>query len=163
MITVVLPDGAENPSVATFSHAGFRNFTVWSLNTAMAKQDLLVNTIGSNARTVPVDFRSGEHTSSLEISADGAWSVTFYSLEALREFAGTSVTGTGDDVVIYRGKAGVAAITNVGERTFAVWAYGATSDLVVNEIGAYTGSMHWMADSSVIAVTSSGTWSITVQ
>jgi hypothetical protein len=163
VIAVVLPDGVDNPSVATLSHTGKRNFAVWSLDTAMAHQDLLVNTIGAYAGTVTVDFKSGEHTSSLEINADGPWTVTFHSLKALREFAGATASGSGDDVLVYRGKAGAAAITNAGERNFAVWSYGSSTDLLVNEIGAYTGTVRWMAGNSVIAVTSSGAWTITVQ
>jgi hypothetical protein len=111
---------------------------------------------------VGLDLKSNQRTKALQIKASGAWTVTIHSLAALREFTGNATTGTGDDVVIYRGKAGAAAITNTGSRNFAVWTYGDRSNLTVNQIGAYTGTVVWQKGPSLVVVTSDGPWTITV-
>jgi len=88
--------------------------------------------------------------------------VTMKSVLSLRQFAGNSITGTGDDVVLYFGEAAPATITHDGSRNFAVWLYGNSTELVVNEIGPYTGTVRWIAGPSVVAVTADGNWGVTV-
>jgi hypothetical protein len=161
VVEIELPDGSGQAAVATIAHQGSSNFAVWALDSNMAQQDLLVNVIGNYQGTVLFNL-SGNDTTSLEITADGAWSVTVRSLLSLEEFDGSPVSGSGDDVLIYRGKAGVAAITHNGSSNFAVWTYGDRTDLVVNEIGAYSGSVRWTAGPSVVAISADGEWSITV-
>ncbi len=162
VVKIAIPDGADSPGVATITHTGQHNFAVWGLNDSMAKQGLLVNEIGAYTGTVL--FNSGMSTgvTSLAITADGAWTVTLHSLKSLREFTGNSVAGTGDDVVVYRGKAGAATISHAGQHNFAVWFYGSQTDLLVNEIGAYNGTVAWSSGPAVIAVTADGNWNIAV-
>lgn len=161
VLPVVLPDG-DGAAAATITANGARNFVVWSLDANMAQQDLLVNTIGAYQGTVGVDLTSGASTKALQIKASGAWSVTIHSLAAVREFTGNATSGTGDDVVVYRGKAGAAALTNAGDRNFVVWSYSNRSDLAVNTIGAYSGTVIWQAGPTLVVVKSNGAWTITV-
>ncbi|MEO7147102.1 MAG: hypothetical protein ABIW81_02160 [Terrimesophilobacter sp.] len=161
VVKIVLLDGADQAGVASITHKGSSNFAVWALDSNMTEQDLLVNKIGNYSGTVLFNLGS-DSTTSLEITADGPWSVTLKSVLSLRTFSGGIASGTGDDVLIYRGDAGVAAITHNGSSNFAIWAYGKRSDLVVNEIGAYSGSVRWPAGPSVVAVSADGQWSITV-
>jgi hypothetical protein len=161
VVPVVLPDG-NGPSAATITGNGSSNFAVWSLDASMAQQDLLVNRIGAYTGTVGMDLKSSQHTKALQITSNGPWTVTIHSLASLRAFTGNATTGTGDDVVIYRGSAGAAAITNTGSSNFAVWTYGGRSNLAVNEIGAYTGTVIWQKGPSLVVVTSDGPWTITV-
>ena len=161
VVKIVLPDGAGQAGVATITHTGSSNFAVWSLDSNMNQQDLMVNQIGNYSGTVLFNLQKGSATS-LEITADGAWSVTLRSVLSLRSFSGGAASGTGDDVLVYRGSAGVAAITHTGSSNFAVWTYGKRSDLVVNEIGTYSGSVRWSTGPSVVAVSADGQWSIAV-
>jgi hypothetical protein len=161
VVPVTLPDG-DGPAAATITSSGSRNFAVWSLDTAMAQQNLLVNTIGAYTGTVGMDLDSGQHTKALQISSNGPWTVTIHSMAHLRTFTGNATTGTGDDVVIYRGNTGAAAITNTGSRNFTVWTYGDTSDLAVNEIGPHTGTAVWQKGPSLVVVTSNGPWTISI-
>jgi hypothetical protein len=163
VIPVAKPDGADSLAAATITATGSSNFAVWSIDSNAQQIDLLVNTIGNYSGTVLMDEHAGGQTASLQITADGAWTVTIHSLKALREFTGNAATGSGDDVIVYRGAAGAADITNTGSSNFAVWTYGDDSDLVVNEIGNYTGTDLWQAGPSVVQVTSDGNWSITVK
>ncbi len=162
VISIELPDGPDTAAVATISHVGSSNFVVWALDSNMEQLDLLVNEIGNYDGTVLLNL-SGNTPTSLEIQADGPWTVTLRSILSLREFAGATATGAGDDVLVYRGGAGVASVTHDGSSNFVVWNYGDRSDLVVNEIGQYTGDVRWSSGPSVVAVSADGNWSITVK
>jgi hypothetical protein len=159
IVAVELPDGADQVSVATISHTGSHNFAVWSLDSNMEQHDLMVNQIGNYQGTVLFNLQSS-NTSSLQITATGPWTVTLRSIKSLRTFEGAAASGTGDDVLIYLGKAGAATISHDGQHNFAVWSYGDRSDLMVNEIGAYNGTVRWSAGPSVVAVSADGNWSI---
>lgn len=161
VLAIELPGGADSAAVATISYSGKRNFAVWSLDSDMEEHDLLVNEIGKYEGTVLFNL-SGGPTKSLEITASGAWTVTVRSVLSLREFEAGAASGHGDDVLIYRGSAGVATIDHNGKHNFAVWTYGDRSDLVVNEIGKYSGETRWTKGPSVVAVTADGDWSISV-
>jgi hypothetical protein len=162
VLKIANPDGADAAGVATITHKGSSNFAIWSLGLDMSQQDLLVNTIGSYTGTVLFDVRDGEQTAALGITADGAWTVTLHSLKSLRAFDGATASGTGDDVVIYQGEAGAATISHDGTSNFSIWSYGSDTDLVVNEIGAYSGTARWSGGPSVIAVKADGNWKISV-
>ncbi|MBB5632200.1 hypothetical protein BKA04_000423 [Cryobacterium mesophilum] len=162
VVSIELPDGPDSASAATISHVGSSNFAVWALDSNMEQLDLLVNEIGNYKGTVLLNL-SGNTPTSLEITADGPWTVTLHSILSLREFTGATAKGVGDDVLVYRGKAGVASITHDGSSNFAVWNYGDRSDLVVNEIGQYSGDVRWSSGPSVVAITADGNWSITVK
>lgn len=162
ILAIELPDGPGQFAVATLTHDGSSNFAIFSLDDNLVQQDLIVNTIGAYQGTVLFNAGFGGDPSSLEISADGNWTVTMKSVLSVRQFAGNSVTGVGDDVVLYFGEAGPAAISHDGSSNFAVWLYGDSTELVVNEIGAYTGTVRWIAGPSLVAVSADGNWSVTV-
>ena len=162
VIPIELPDGPGQVAVATLTHAGSSNFAIFTLDDNLAQQGLIVNTIGAYQGTVLFNAGFGGDASSLEISADGNWTVTMKSVLSLREFSGNSVTGVGDDVVLYFGDAGPATISHDGSSNFAVWLYGDTTELAVNEIGPYNGTVRWIAGPTVVAVSADGNWSVTV-
>lgn len=161
VVSIELPDGADQIAIATISHSGSRNFTVWALDSGMNEQDLMVNQIGNYSGTVAFNLR-GNDTTALEVNADGKWTITLRSVLTLKEFSGSEVSGAGDDVLIYRGDAGVATIAHNGSRNFTIWTYGDRSDLVVNEIGAYNGSVRWSAGPSLVVISADGKWSVAV-
>ena len=69
-----------------------------------------------------------------------------------------------DDALIYQGPTGVAAITHNGASNFAVKSYAEGStfpDLLVNEIGNYSGSVRFPGP-AVVDLTADGDWTITV-
>jgi hypothetical protein len=164
ILPIQLPDGAGKAVVATLTHDGSSNFAVWSLDHNLTQTDLIVNTIGAYSGTVlfNVSYASND-PESLEITADGNWTVTVRSILSLRAFTGNTATGTGDDVVLYYGDAGPADVSHDGSSNFTVWLYGDSTDLVVNEIGAYTGTVRWTAGPAVAAITADGNWGITVK
>ncbi|NEM90877.1 hypothetical protein [Galbitalea soli] len=162
VIRVKLPDGADQAAIATISYTGGSNFSIFALDSNFKRGDLLVNTIGRYRGTVLVN-PNGDGVTGFEISASGPWALTLKSISAARQMTGSRITGAGDDVLIYRGDASAAAIVNRGSSNFAVWQYGDSTDLLVNEIGNYTGTVLISGGPSLFAVSSDGKWSITTQ
>lgn len=162
IVPLTLPDGAGEPGVATAVYGGSDNFVVQSLDSNLQEQDLMVNTIGRYSGTVLFNVEQGTDATKLQVKTTGAWKITLHSIRALREFDGTSASGRGDDVLIYRGAAGAAAITNTGSDNFVVWELGDDSNLLVNEIGKYNGTVVMGAGPSLVEVNSSGNWTIKV-
>lgn len=164
ILQIELPGGPDSIGIATMSHSGSSNFAVWSLDANLNQSDLLVNEIGSYAGTVPFNLSSSEQITAFEISADGPWTVTLRDVLTVREVPqGATTEGRGDDVLIYFGDATVADIAHTGDSNFAVWSYGSGSDLLVNEIGSYTGQVRWPAGSALIQVSANGAWTIALQ
>ncbi len=83
----------------------------------------------------------------------------------LRVWDGTGTwTGKGDDLVVIQSGAfsglDSVKITNSGQSNFAVWAYGKTQDLLVNEIGNYSGEQLLPTETVLLEIQSDGTWSL---
>jgi hypothetical protein len=154
-VEIAYPGGA-GVGVITLTHAGGSNFSVWTLDASLEQLDLVVNTIGSYSGTV----LDGLGASSLEINADGNWTIETRQITDVQHFAAT-ISGTGDAVVFYEGPTTAATLSNDGASNFAVWAHtGADSDLVVNEIGPYSGTVR-LPGPALLAITAEGAWAIT--
>jgi len=164
VLQIELPVGPDAIGIATMSHSGSSNFAVWALDANLNQSELLVNEIGNYAGTVPFNLSTSERITAFEISADGPWVVTMRDVLTVREAPqGTVTTGQGDDVLVYRGDATVADIAHTGDSNFAVWSYGDFGDLLVNEIGSYTGQVRWPAGTALIQVSANGGWTIALQ
>ncbi|MEE2570689.1 hypothetical protein V1638_14985 [Pseudarthrobacter sp. J64] len=164
ILAITKPAGADVAAIVTFTHQGGSNFAVWSLDSAMERNDLLVNTIGVYGGTVLMDKRSADKSSSLEITADGPWTVKVASVQSATPWDGTTpLTSGGDNVILYSGKAGAASVTHDGSSNFAIWGYGSRSDLLINEIGPYSGTVRWMAGPAIFEVSADGGWTVTLQ
>ncbi|MDQ1053127.1 hypothetical protein QE394_001055 [Arthrobacter sp. SORGH_AS 212] len=160
---VTITKHGTGAQVAVITHAGWSNFAVHTLDKTMDSTDLLVNTIGNYTGTVLFDARSRDgETTALKITADGPWTVKFIPLTSVRSFDGSKpMTGLGDDVFAYTGTAKAATFTHDGSRNIAVHSYGTRSDLLVNEIGPYTGTVVWTP--GFYTVTADGNWSATLK
>lgn len=164
ILQIQLPAGPDAIGIATMSHSGNSNFAVWALDANLNQSELLVNEIGNYAGTVPFNLSTSERITAFEISADGPWVVTIRDVLTVREAPQASTTtGQGDDVLMYIGTATVADLAHTGDSNFAVWSYGDFSDLLVNEIGSYTGQVRWPAGTALIQVSANGGWTIALQ
>ncbi|MDQ3549035.1 MAG: hypothetical protein M3439_09470 [Chloroflexota bacterium] len=112
-----------------------------------------------------MDFRSGEQTTRLQITASGEWYVEIRPLSTARLItAPGTIEGTGDDVFIVNGEPDTALITgNADARHFAVIAYGERSNLLVNTTDPYDGRVIVANDTVVVEVTAEGPWTITFE
>lgn len=162
VVDIEVPSG--DAAIVTFTHSGSHNFTVWSYDKNGDQIDLLVNTIGAYEGTRPINFLEGEEVALVEIGADGGWTVTVEPLaDAPQIPASGRYEGVGDAVLIdplgpdsaFRG-----TFTHSGEHNFAVWAWGTTRDLLVNEIGQYDGTVIVPGGTVVYDISADGAWTV---
>jgi len=156
---ISLPAGAAAGLVRA-THQGTANFSVQVLDAQNAPTlDLLVNTIGvySGITAFGLNGDLGTPGVTLQITADGPWTIDVGPMS----FAG-SVTDSdaGDNVFLYAGGATNVAFTYDGASNFTVIEYndGLGMGLLVNEIGAYSGTVPLTAGPSVITVKAGGLW-----
>ncbi len=162
---LTLPAGIE-AAMVTASHDGSRNFVLSVLDENNdSTGDLLVNTIGAytgvSAYGLGGSF-AGEPTR-LELKADGAWSVTIEPLSSADLLA---PSGAGDAVFLYDGGAAALAFTHDGERNIVVQQFTGEAfsfGLLINDIGAYDGTVPLSAGPAVITIMADGAWTATVQ
>ena len=159
---VEVPEGITAALVMA-THTGSRNFVIQSLDANNEMSDLLINEIGPYSGTVDVGVTGwSDAPSMLQITADGAWTITL-SPVGTAPAPGADLSGTGDSVLRYEGDAGIATVNHVGESNFVIYfADGTSPDLLVNEIGAYSGKIPIKSGPALIAVKADGDWTINV-
>ncbi|GAA3773818.1 hypothetical protein GCM10022240_27110 [Microbacterium kribbense] len=162
---ITLPKGATG-GVVTATHKGQRNFAIAALDASnQSTGELLVNTIGAYSGTTAWGLMALGDGTRLQVTADGAWTVTITPFSAAKELTG-SAKGTGDMVLLYNGDAAALTATHDGSRNFVV--YEATDQLfsmglLVNEIGKYSGTVPLSAGPSIISVQADGAWTLTAE
>ena len=156
-----VPNG--DAAVLEISHTGLSNFAVWTYDSDNEPLDLLVNTIGNYSGDRPVNFLVDETVAFLEITADGSWEVTAHDLASL-PIQDQSASGVGDDVVVLNLTSPQVTLTHNGESNFAIWAWTFDEvDLLVNEIGPYSGTVRSPNGGFVVYdITADGDWTVNV-
>jgi hypothetical protein len=155
----------DSVATATFSHSGSSNFAVTSLDASGGQNDLLVNEIGKYKGTVLFDDNA--HSVAFKIEADGGWTAVVKPISSARKWdLSKALTGTGDDVVGVTGKVSglvSSVVKHSGTSNFAVIVYGDEGrDLLINEIGKYSGEVLMPPGLVLISISADGKWSITV-
>jgi len=160
---IALPAGSAAGLVRA-SHQGAANFSVQVLDAEnQPTLDLLVNTIGAYTGITAYGLNGdlGSAGVSLKVTADGPWTIDVGPISYSAEL---SAAGTGDDVFLYAGDPANTTFTYDGAGNFTVIEYtdgGIGMGLLVNEIGAYTGTVPLSGGPSVIRVSAVGGWSAT--
>jgi hypothetical protein len=162
--TLRITKTADEAVLATIAHRGSANFVVTTVDAQGQQIDLLVNTIGNYAGTRLVDALEGQQTAALKIEADGAWTVTTKSTASARQWNGAAIlTGRGDDVInIQDAFSNLDSLraTHQGEANFIVTAYGDSRELLVNDIGTYSGE-HLVPNGTILLVIDAdGRWTM---
>lgn len=150
----------DDLAVLKITHSGSSNFTVWSYTSANHRIDLLVNEIGSYEGYRPVNFLVGEEVGFLEVGTSGSWSITATYLFDLEQQVGKAA-GSGPDVVIVNLASPALAITHDGDSNFSVKAWTTDDrDLLVNEIGKYSGTVRVQPGMVIFDIEADGNWSL---
>lgn len=129
--------------------------------------DIPINETEPYSGLVPIDF-DGEHTTRLEVKADGDWVIEVLPLSAARiTNLPAKITGQGDEVIILTGAdPDLATISgNRAGRHFGIKVYnesGYLIDIPVNETEPYQGQVIIPPAGRVLAVTAAGDWSIEI-
>jgi hypothetical protein len=129
------------PTVAKITNRGGGNFAIVAYR-GTAYDDLLVNEIGSYAGQVYL----APGVNLLKLTSGGTWTVDIKPHTAARRWNGkAAISGKGDAVSLLTGGAlGSTDVRNMGRGNFAVIAHGTGGqylDLLVNEIGSYSGEV----------------------
>lgn len=165
---ITLPAGLTDARLAVITYQGGRNFVVKALGSS-GRDDLLVNTIGAYSGTVIVNLTgAGAGVDGFEVGASGPWTLTLRDLSSARRLpaeSGGRIDGTGDDAVVFTadGRTPLAISCGACSSNFVVRAIGKRANLLVNEIGAYDGTVLAPAETVMLEVNATGAWSITVQ
>ena len=156
-LDIVKPDGRGPAILEAKFIGGFETFVV------EGGGQLLVNTTGGAYEgTTLLDPRPDMNTTRLHVSGVGLWHVEVRSIHTARVF-GPGISGEGDEVVGYLGKAMAARFTNIGKYSnFIVQSYDGdgSSELLVNSIGGYNDVLQVPAG-AVLVIRTAGAWSIT--
>ena len=160
---VALDLDPEFAHIATITHHGSSNFVVWTVDANGSRMDLVVNEIGNYSGVRPIDFQ--ESPAALQVEADGAWTIVVQALEKAPRWPGQS-SGTGSAVLVVDPGAvqglTTVTITHAGDSNFVVWAYGGrNADLLVNEIGSYSGTTILPTWAVALEIEADGAWTIT--
>jgi hypothetical protein len=159
VVAITKPSNGAAIVHATYSAGS--NFIVTGLDDNNQQTDVLINEIGAYDGSVPLDFRD-TNTTRLEVKASGPWHIEVRDPRSAQPFD-SAVQGHGDNVLLYTGKAGIAAISHNGQSNFVVDEYTKSGEnLLVNEIGVYNGRVPFARGRSAIAIKADGDWSIGV-
>ena len=149
--------------IITATHDGSANFAISVLDAANGSTgELPVNTIGAYSGTTAYGFTSYSEPATLEVMADGNWSITISPVSSAPMLASS---GTGDAVFLYDGGATGLTATHAGSANFVIieeTADAYSMGLLVNEIGAYSGTVPLSAGPSAISVQADGSWTLAV-
>jgi hypothetical protein len=160
-VIAIKKPGTSGGFIVLATHNGRSNFIVTELDASQQRVSGLINEIGNFTGTVPLDFLSTQNGAYFQVKADGDWHFEIKPLNQARRFTG-STDGTGDDVVIYTGNAGIASITHDGRSNIIMVAYGTTRTTLVNEIGTYSGRVPMPSGPQAITIQADGHWTIGV-
>lgn len=148
------------PMLIDVKHNGGGNVAVWLVDSDGNEIDLLVNEIGVWSGTVTT-YSNFKNATMLSIEADSSWDITFRPMASMdKAESGSSFSGCD---VVYIDTDPITKVTfdNDGDSNFAVWGIGMNDyDLLVNEIGAYNGTVVWNENQSFFIVESNGNWSV---
>ncbi|TQL47156.1 TM2 domain-containing protein [Homoserinimonas aerilata] len=157
---VTLPEGATI-GIVTATHDGARNFIINVLDAANGPTgDLLINTIGPYSGVTAFGFNTLSEGTTLEINADGNWSITISPISAAPALA---ASGVGDAVYLFDGSSGKLTASHAGSRNFIVaeeTGKAFSPGLLINDIGTYSGTVPLSSGPSVISVKADGGWTM---
>jgi hypothetical protein len=156
----------DEAAIATITNKGSANFMVTSLAADGSDNELLVNEIGNYSGTVLFDASSGQHSVAFKVESDGTWAITIQPLSAAKVWDPTTpLAGRGDDVIaVSPAVSGLmtATISHKGQANFVVYAYSPSGqDLLVNEIGNFSGEEAVPDGTYLLQINADGTWTVT--
>jgi hypothetical protein len=162
---IELPAGAAAGLIRA-TYTGTANFSVLALDEEnQPTADILVNSSGGY-RGITAYGLFGNTTGaavSLKVMASGPWTI---EVGPISYAPGPPSGGTGDDVFLYAGDPVTVGLTHDGVENFVVSEYsgeGIGMSLLVNEIGAYDGSVPIGKGPLVLVVKGDGSWTLVAE
>lgn len=162
ILNTALPQGTAYK--VTFTYGGKGNFIVKFITDE--RTELLVNSIGSYAGTTLLsDGSDAVPLGIFDIRAEGNWTITVSTVTNLSTNSVTSIGDKVSGVFNLPGTGTTVSINNTGKGNFIVWAHysDGTSQLLVNNIGAYSGQTvlnNPQKTNCYLEVKSDGQWTV---
>jgi hypothetical protein len=147
--------------IAVITHVGGSNFVVWTLDSGGDQIDLLVNEIGRYSGARPLDFV--DTPAALKVEAGGRWKI---SVRVLQRAPVWPQKSSGKGAAVLRLDPGsaegfvTANVTHRGSSNFVVKAYGDSQELLINEIGKYSGEILIPSGTLALEIEADGAWTI---
>ena len=164
---ITLDEPLIAPRILELSNTGSSNFIVKSYDQFGNDIDLLVNEIGSYQGKMLIGMMLDEEpVSRFEIQSSGSWNLIIYPfsidyMDAL-EVPGR-YEGKGDSVVVLIGEPDIVTFTTTERDNFIVYAYtNERRELLLNEIGPYSGEKVLPNGVMVLNVFINGVWSMEI-
>lgn len=159
---ITIPEGVVG-AIVTASHSGSGNFSVAGLGADNTSNgELLVNTIGAYEGVRALGLSSISDAVSLKVSANGPWTLV---LTPISSAPALTEAGSGDAVMLYAGGAAKLTAAHTGTGNFTIIEETTKAfhmGLLVNEIGAYSGTVPLAEGPSLIEVHADGSWTLAV-
>ncbi|GGO66740.1 hypothetical protein GCM10012289_21480 [Nonomuraea cavernae] len=162
---LVLLQTTEVMFLASLTHRGTSTFIVRPLVRNGPEQPPIVHAVGGYQGTVLVNGHDGKVLHGFAIKADGAWTLALKPVTLARAWTGGPVSGRGDEVLTLSPASPgptTVRIEHAGSGNVTVHAYGDGSPgILVHEIGTYHGEVPLPAGTSLVTITTDGTWTLT--
>jgi len=141
------------------------NNTIYSLDSSGGENDLLVNTIGSYQGSSIINKNDGEATAALKIEGAGRWKVTLKPITEAKQWDGTEpLSGASDDVLVVKGVfTGLDSLKFTSTRAdgnITVYGLGDNEELIVNDIGNFSGKYLVPEGIVLFQISSDGHWNL---
>jgi hypothetical protein len=164
-MTIILPDAATAGLVRA-SFTGTSNFTIVAMDeNNEPTADRLVNSSGAYRGITAYGLLgdSSAQAVTLKVTATGPWTV---DVGPMSYAPGPAASGTGDDVFLYAGGPLTVEVGHDGSANFTVVEYTEAASrmaVLVNDIGAYDGTVSLSQGPLVLTVGADGGWSFTAK
>lgn len=144
-------------------HEGDSGFTVTTFDDDDQQIEMLVDTIGDYDGSLAVNLLLGDVVSSIQVVADGDWSITATYLGDLERQL-DEASGTGDSVLIMDLTAPVMTISHDGASDFSVflWSF-SDQGYVVDDTGPIETTATVPVGGVVVEVKADGNWSLSTR
>ncbi|MFC4061443.1 hypothetical protein ACFOWE_24340, partial [Planomonospora corallina] len=149
--------------ILALTHKGSANFIVSTVSPEGEENDFPVNEIGNYKGTVVINSDQ-QTTAALKIQADGSWTATLKPISTARDWKGSSVSGTGAEVIgLNPASDGLTTMkaTHSGQANFIVRTFGENPDFPINEIRKYSGEVLLSDGTDLVVIQTDGKWTLT--
>jgi hypothetical protein len=150
--------------ITTTWRGGNDNNTIYAYEADGNEGDLLVNTIGSYEGTNIINLYDGDDVKALKIEGSGKWKVTLKPLADAKRWDGSGTyEGRSDDVInvdgVFDGLDSMRFKSTRADGNIAVYGLGENGeDLIVNEIGNFSGEYLVPSGTVMLRISSDGRW-----
>lgn len=141
------------------------NNTIYTYDSDGNEGDLLVNTIGSYKGTNLINIYEGKNVKALKIEGSGSWKITLKPISEATAWDGKGTfSGKSDDVInvsdVFDGMDSMKFKSTKAESNVTVYGLGDGEDLIVNEIGNFSGTYLVPGGVTLMKISSDGHWTM---